>query len=142
MFALAGGPLPVASPWLTRAASSLPLAWLVAYHSQNVKWNFRPSDPTVYRMDADACHGHFQLNATKLLHSVVISIDADMDSFHDLACPTSSGFSNESMHSFTAVAHIQAYRYRLWPLRQLGWELVETEIIPSVALEFGGTFRC
>lgn len=142
MFALAGGPAPLSRPWLVRAASALPMAWLVAYHSQNIKWNFRPYDPTVFRVHSDACHGLFQLNATRFLQSVVITIDADSDSFGDVACPTSSGFSNESMHSFAAEAHIQAYRYRLWPLRLLGWELVETQVIPNVALEFGGTFRC
>ncbi len=72
----------------------------------------------------------------------MVNIDAAIDSFDALLCPTSTGFKEESMHSFAGQAHIEAYRYRLWPVTEIGWELIEAQDIPNVALEFGGQYRC
>ncbi len=144
VFALAGGPLPIFSPWLGSAASAFPRAWLVAYHSQlsNLQWNFRPYDPTVYKVKIDACHGTFRLTATRLRESLVITIKASADTFAALLCPTNTGFRNGSVHSFVAEAHIEAYMYHVWPLSHAGWQLIEAQDMSSVALEFGGQYRC
>lgn len=144
VFALAGGPLPISSPWLGRVASVLPRVWLVAYHSRlsNLQWNFRPYDPTVYRVNIDACHGTFRLTATRLRESLVITIKASADTFAALLCPTSTGFRKGSVHSFVAEAHIEAYMYHVWPLSHAGWQLIEAQDMSNVALEFGGQYRC
>ena len=144
VFALAGGPLPIFSLWLGRAASALSHVWLVAYHSKlsNLQWNFRPYDPTVYKVKIDACHGTFRLTATRWSESLVITIKASADSFAALLCPTDTGFRNGSVHSFAAEAHVEAYMYHVWPLSHAGWQLIEAQDMSNVALEFGGQYRC
>jgi len=116
----------------------------VAYHSKlsNLHWNFRPYDPTVYKVKIDACHGTFQLTATRWRESLVITIKASADSFAALLCPTNTGFRNGSVHSFAAAAHIEAYTYHVWPFSHAGWQLIEAQDMSNVALEFGGQYRC
>ena len=144
VFALAGGPLPAFRSWLGRAASVLPQVWLVAYHSKlsKLQWNFRPYDPTMYKVKIDACHGTFRLTATRWRESLVITIRASVDSFAALLCPTDTGFRNGSVQSFAAKAHIEAYMYHVWPLSHAGWQLIEAQDMSIVALEFGGQYRC
>ena len=144
VLAIAGGPLPVSSPWLTWAASSMPQAWLIAYHSKmsKLQWNFRPYDPTVYKVKMDSCQGRFEISATRLGQSLLVSIEAAKQSFDGLLCPTSTGFRDESMHSFTGHAKVQAFRFRLWPILRMGWEVIEAQELSNVALEFGGQYRC
>lgn len=82
------------------------------------------------------------MTATRLWQSLVIEIEAPTDSFVPLLCPTSTGFKQESMHSFVGHAHIEAYTYQVWPVSQAGWQLIEAQDISNVALEFGGQYRC
>lgn len=116
----------------------------MAYHSKlsSLQWNFRPYDPTVYKVKIDACHGTFRLTATRLRESLVITIKASADSFAALLCPTNTGFRNGSVHSFAAEAHIEAYMYHMWPFSHAGWQLIEAQDMSNVGLEFGGQYRC
>jgi len=96
----------------------------------------------VYKVKIDACHGTFQLTATRWRESLVITIKASADSFAALLCPTNTGFRNGSVHSFAAAAHIEAYTYHVWPFSHAGWQLIEAQDMSNVALEFGGQYRC
>ena len=136
--------MPLPGPLGARFAAILPNVWLMTYKSKlaNIHWTFRPTDPTVYKQRIHPCLGQFQLTATRFRQSLVVKIQADLQSFTDLICPTSTGFTKESKHSFVAKAHVAAYQYQFWPRSNLGWQLIDSQSIPNVALEFGGDYRC
>lgn len=143
VFALAGGPVPVGALWLSKLTSLLPTVWLVGYYSQTLgHWNFRPTDPAVYKVAVDACTGTFELQATSLRKSLVVELQASTDGFVPLHCPTAKGFQIESVESFSGHARVEAYVYQLWPWKERGWKLVEVTEFGNAALEFGGSYRC
>lgn len=134
-FALAGGPkgLPLV-PFIK------PVLWLVGYRSPKVgSWDFDPQHiDTVFVPSVDACSGHFTLTVKNLVRKLIIDIQANPETFNEcLYGPSENGFAPMCLESFVAEANVTAYERK-----GLTWELIETNILPMSALEFGGDYTC
>lgn len=129
--AVAGGPT---------AVGPLPVtAFLLGFRSPKVgAWSFHPQDPAVFSTTHDGCAGTWEINATTLTRKLVVRIHTpgSRASFAPVQCPTKLGFAATSEESYSAVATVSAYSGIQHN------QLLETQVIHGVALEFGGDFKC
>jgi len=130
-FALAGGIAVI-------AGLPVPNAYLIGYRSKQLKMNFRPQDPALFRPKIDSCNGVFEIIASNFNQYVEIKITAPNSTFSYVNGPTMRGFVPESVESFSAEAVLSAYEFGIFGKG----ELIESYKLTNVALEFGGDYLC
>ena len=130
-FALSGGPVDVLGLSVT--------AFLVGYRNpnKNISLNFRPTD-SVTKATHNGCQGYVNITVRGLFHELRIVLLADMSTFSDcLLGPESTGFRKACVESYDAMAEVVVFKRELQNPR-----IIDKQIIPFAALEFGGTFIC
>ena len=110
-------------------------AWLAAYRSASIAWDFRFNAPgTVLHIELDACEGTLYLEATDSNRRLTIDAIAPPDTFGDVSIPTQDGFAPESGgESFSATITVSAYDANV---------LLEERVFYNAALEFGAGYVC
>jgi hypothetical protein len=118
--------------------------WMIGYRSPRLAWDFTPAQlGTVFKAQADACSGQFDLEAKSPTRTLRIHAQAPLSSFGDVSIPTAEGFVPKSAaESFSARIVVRAYQYS--PVAGLfGKErFIEETVFENAALEFGADYIC
>ena len=134
-YVLSGGVVDSGSPEKT--------LWIVGYFSENLQWDFRGSDlGTSFETNFDACSGTFNLTAKNPLHTLIINVKADLNTFNHVAIPTEEGFKSDAVESFEATTTIEAYIHYPFGGLSVIEKLVEKRVLHNASLEFGGDYQC
>lgn len=110
-------------------------AWIAAYRSPVVSWDFNYSMPeTSFYTERDACAGTFLFEITTANQRLTFDTSAPPDTFGDVSTPSPDGFEPETgVESFSATMQVSAYENGL---------LIDQQMFYNSALEYGTGYVC
>lgn len=76
------------------------------YHSSTLNWHFAPHSPTLFTTNALPEKGRLVITARQLTKTMVLAVQAGLDSFARVGGPTRGGFVPHSVESYSANATI------------------------------------
>eukprot|EP00775_Hariotina_reticulata_P005175 gene5175-5413_t len=130
-FCLAGGVLPTFN--VDKLPLPLPDMLLLGYRSQHRTWHFKPQSPAIFSNTVKPEQGLLIVKAQQLTRTLVLKIEAGLETFSRVAGPTRGGFVPHSVESYSAKATAECYEYG---------QLVEVTHFDRTGLEFGGSYAC
>ncbi len=110
-------------------------AWIAAYRSPTISWDFRFSMPGVgFYTERDACAGTFVFEITDATRVLSFAAVAPPDTFGEVSTPSEDGFAPQSGgESFSATMAVEAY---------VNGTLADQRTFYNAALEFGTGYMC
>jgi len=76
----------------------------VRYRSKALNWHFRPHSPTLFSNNISPEEGLITIKAQQLTRSIVLRVQAPLDSFTRVGGPTRVSFVAHSVESYSATA--------------------------------------
>ncbi|DBA71081.1 hypothetical protein WJX79_000042 [Trebouxia sp. C0005] len=104
----------------------------VGYHSPTLHWYLVDSDPGVeVDTQVEAEYGRLKINVQQASKKLVITASAPHRTFDLLTLPTTQGFQDKGIQTFSGTATVEAFEHE---------RLIDSQVIDGLNLQFGAAY--